>query len=163
MKQLIFCCTFMAFAAVCFGQTPAQNKTKVNEFYAAFSGDFSKFDAANFVTTDFVDYTLPATDWSKMGKNGVERFQAIMSVFKQAFPDIKIRLVKSIAEGSTVMAYYEMSGTFKGDFMGIKANNKTFKIMDVDIVEFDKSGKAVSHWAVQDPSIMWKQLGVDMH
>ena len=143
-------------------QTPAQNKAAVMEFYKAFNGDFSKFDASRFVTADLLDYSIPPEVWNQLGSDGVNRFQAAIGAYKNAFPDVHIKTLQVIAEGNTVMAYIEMTGTFKNDFMGITATGMTFKIVDVDIVEFNSAGKAVAHWAVQDPMVMWAQLGVKM-
>ena len=153
---LALCCTASS------AQSPAQNKAKCVEFYAAFNGDASKFNAANFVSTDFVDETVPAEAWAQMGADGVSRFQAAVQAYKAAFPDIQWKTTLMVAEGEYVMVYGEISGTFKNDFMGMKATNKSFKLSDVDIVQFNKDGKCIKHWAVQDPMVMWSQLGVDM-
>ena len=143
-------------------QTIVQNKAAMTAFYAAFNGETSKFDASAFVTPDYVDYTLSPEVWSQLGSNGIERFQNEIVAFKTAFPDVHATVVKTVAEGNTVIAYIEMTGTFKNDFMGIKASGKSFKFMDADIVEFNNAGKSTAHWAVQDATIMWMQLGVKM-
>jgi predicted ester cyclase len=44
--------------------------------------------------------------------------------------------------------------------MGMKANGKSFKISDVDILKFNSDGLAPEHWAVQDYCAMFSQLGV---
>lgn len=161
MKILIFSLACMAFLSAN-AQTIAQNKVVTDGFYMAFNGDAAKFDASKFVAPEFVDHALPADVWEQMGANGIERFQNSLMAFKQAFPDVQARPIKTIAEGNTVMVYLEMTGTFKNDFMGMKANGKSFKFYDVDIIEFNNAGKATAHWAVQDASVMWMQLGVKM-
>ncbi|MCB0543864.1 MAG: ester cyclase, partial [Saprospiraceae bacterium] len=47
---------------------------------------------------------------------------------------------------------------WKNDLMGMKATGKSFKIIDVDIIEFNDAGKAVAHWSVQDPMVMMSQI-----
>jgi predicted ester cyclase len=162
MKTMIFSLVFFAFYATTFAQTPAQNKAKAMEFYKAFNGDFSQFNAANFVAADFVDYNIPSDAWAQMGADGVARFQGSLGMFKQSFPDSQWKTNMAVAEGDLVMVYGEQTGTFKADMMGMKANGKSFKINDVDIIKFNAQGKAVAHWAVQDQSVMWMQLGVSM-
>lgn len=153
----LFCCFCSATA-----QTAAQNKAKVAEFYKAFNGDIAMFNAANFVAPDFVDHAMPPDAWAQMPGDGVARFQSAIQMFKASFPDSKFVPSIVVAEGEYVMAYGETMGTFKGDFMGLKHNDKMFKYNDVDIVKFNKEGKATAHWSVQDASVMWMQLGVSM-
>lgn len=161
MKILIFSLACMAFLSAN-AQTLAQNKAVTDAFYVAFNGDAAKFDASALVAPDFIDHAIPSDVWMQMGANGIERFQNSIVAFKQAFPDVHVRTLKTVAEGNTVMVYLVMTGTFTNDFMGLKATGKSFKLNDVDIVEFNNSGKATAHWAVQDAAVMWMQLGVKM-
>lgn len=161
MRTLLSLLVLLACCAIVNAQTPAQNKAKCVEFYKALNGDISKFRAADFVTADFVDETVPADAWAQMGADGVSRFQAAIQSYKAAFPDLMWKTTLAVAEGDYVMVYGEMTGTFKNDFMGMKATNKPFKITDVDIVQFNKEGKCIKHMAVQDPMVMWAQLGVE--
>lgn len=158
MKALLSSFVITLLCTFATAQSPAQNKAKCVEFYKAFNGDIAQFKAANFVTADFVDETIPPDAWTQMGTDGISRFQAALQAYKAAFPDIQWKTTLMVAEGEYVMVYGETSGTFKNDFMGMKATNKTFKIVDVDIVQFNKDGKVVKHWAVQDPMVMWAQL-----
>lgn len=163
MKNLLFSLVLLAAACIChptgsFAQTEAQNKAKVAEFYQAFNGDISKFNATNFVAKDFVDHAVPEADWMKMGTDGVSRFQAAIQGYKAGFPDAHFKPMITVADGDYVMVYGESSGTFKGNFMGMEATGKSFKFMDTDIVQFNKEGKAIGHWAVQDASVMMQQI-----
>ena len=162
MKTFLLSVVLAACSTFVLAQTPAQNKAKCVEFYKALNGDMSGFKAANFVSADFVDETVPAEAWAQMGADGVARFQAAIQSYKTAFPDLQWKTTLMVAEGDNVMVYGEMTGTFKNDFMGMKATNKSFKIADVDIVQFNKEGKCIKHMAVQDPMVMWAQLGVEM-
>jgi steroid delta-isomerase-like uncharacterized protein len=79
-----------------------------------------------------------------------------------AFPDFKVSDEKIIADGDLVMLWAENSGTWKGDFMGQKANGKTFKFRDVDIFRLNDEGKITEHHNIQTMSTFAQQLGMKM-
>jgi predicted ester cyclase len=91
---------------------------------------------------------------------GREAVKKNLMDFVAAFPDFKITAKQIVAEGDWAMGWVELSGTFKADFMGMKANGKSFKITDVDILKINADGLGSDHWAVQDYCAMFSQLGV---
>jgi predicted ester cyclase len=50
-----------------------------------------------------------------------------------------------------------MSGTMKGEFMGMKPTGKSFNVEAFDLVRVE-NGKAVEHWGVLDGAAMMAQL-----
>ncbi len=52
-----------------------------------------------------------------------------------------------------------MSGTHKGEFMGIPPTSKGFKVQAIDILEIH-DGKATAHWGQTDQAAMMEQLGL---
>ena len=67
-----------------------------------------------------------------------------------------------MADGDKVIVYGEWSGTFKNDYMGMKATNKSFKINDVDIFTFNDDGKITSHRSIMPYSVSMQQVGARM-
>lgn len=134
-------------------ETAARNKASVLKAYELVNA--RKFDEfVQLVTEDHADHAaMPEA-------KGREALKKNMMDFVAAFPDFKIESRQMLAEGDWVMGWVNISGTFQNDFMGIKANGKSFKISDVDILKFNADGLALEHWAVQDYCAMFSQLGV---
>lgn len=142
---------FGAFSARVSAQTPAQNKASLLKAYDYFN--VKNFDGFSTLLADnFVEYAAPQPVNGKMA--AVETVKGYMN----AFPDFHITVQKVVAEGNTVMALITTTGTWKNEMMGMAPTGKAFKVMDVDIVEFDATGKATAHWAVQDPMVMMSQI-----
>ncbi len=93
------------------------------------------------------------------GRDSVKKW---MEGWFAAFPDIKSDNVMAAADGDHVMVYSETSGTWKNDFMGMKATGKSFKVRDVDIFKFNDAGKIIEHRNVQANEFMAKQVGMPM-
>ena len=53
--------------------------------------------------------------------------------FRNAVPDLKVKVDDVLAEGNKVVATWEMTGTFKHDYNGIKGTGKKFKVRGADL------------------------------
>lgn len=102
---------------------------------------------------DFVEHE--AFPGLQPNREGVKQF---FRMFRQAFPDVKFKLEFTFAKDDKVVSYITISGTHKGEFMGMAASGKQINIKAIDIVRF-KDGKAVDHWGVTDAMAMMEQLG----
>ena len=103
---------------------------------------------------DIVDHS--ALPGSPPGLDGAK--QAI-EMFLTAFPDLKMTVEDMIAEGDKVAVRLTMSGTHKGDFMGIPATGKEISVSGMDFHRI-AGGKVVEHWDSFDQMTMMEQLGV---
>ena len=106
------------------------------------------------LTDDFVEHTPApgqATD-----RKGAKDFIGQML---QAFPDLDFTIDNQIAEGDTVSAVATMTGTHRGDFMGVPATGKKVTVQTVDIGRV-RGGKFSEHWGLVDVPSMMSQLGV---
>ncbi|MBK8192826.1 MAG: ester cyclase [Lewinellaceae bacterium] len=138
-------------AATVLAQSAEQNKAAMMKAYENLNNkDFDGF--STLLADDFTEYAAPEP---VKGKGpAMESLKGFMA----AFPDMKMEVQKMVAEGNTVMVLISVSGTWKGDMMGMKATGKSFKMIDVDIVEFNDAGKATAHWSVQDQMVMMSQV-----
>ena len=93
---------------------------------------------------------------------GVDSIKVGMRAWMDAFPDYKGENLKAIADGDEVVVCGDWSGTFKKDFMGMKATGKSFKAKDADIFTFNDEGKITEHRAVQSMEGIFQQVGVPM-
>jgi predicted ester cyclase len=108
------------------------------------------------VAPDAVDYN----DGSMPAVKGKDTIMKMMNTWLAAFPDNKGNDLKYVAEGDWVMVWGEWTGTWKADFMGMKATNKTYKVKDVDIFKLNDAGQIVEHHNVQSPNTMMAQVGM---
>ena len=77
-----------------------------------------------------------------------------------AFPDLRMNVEDVIASGDKAVARVQVSGTHKGEFMGMPATGKSAAVNRIDITRFGDDGLAREHWGVVDQLALMQQLGV---
>lgn len=107
------------------------------------------------VSEDLVEHAAP--EGVPPNRDGVKMF---VQTFRDAFPDMKATTVAVVVEGDEAWMQSTITGTHKGEFMGIPPTNKKFEITAFDRVKFDKDGKAIEHWGAEDDLGMMTQLGL---
>ncbi len=75
----------------------------------------------------------------------LKAFKRFFGSVSEAFPDFKINIDNLIAKEDRVMARYTISGTQKGQFLGLAPTNEPMTISGLDIFRLD-NGKIVEHW-----------------
>jgi steroid delta-isomerase-like uncharacterized protein len=90
---------------------------------------------------------------------GPESEKKRATLYRSAFPDIRLNIEDIIAEGETVMARWSCRGTHKGDLSGIAPTGKQFNISGVSIARF-ANGKMAEGWVNWDALGLMQQLGV---
>src|SRR5437879_10492668 len=81
------------------------------------------------------------------------------TLYRTAFPDLRLMVEDIIAEGETVVTRWSCRGTHKGDLRGIAPTGKQVTISGVSIVRFSGSKMAES-WINWDALGLMQQLGV---
>jgi len=92
---------------------------------------------------------------------GPEGYINFFTAFRTGFPDLKIEVVHLVADEDNVSFAYEVTGTHKGEFMGIAPTNKTIKARGLQISRFE-DGKMVERWGSSDELGILKQIGVQI-
>jgi steroid delta-isomerase-like uncharacterized protein len=90
---------------------------------------------------------------------GPESEKKRATLYRAAFPDLRLTIEDLIAEGETVMARWSCRGTHKGDLSGIAPTGKQINISGVSIARF-ANGKMAEGWVNWDALGMMQQLGV---
>ena len=88
-----------------------------------------------------------------------ERVKRGFAALHEAFPDIRMAEADSIREGNWAAFRWLMSGTHKGEFLGVAPTGERIEAMGMDIVRVVE-GKIVEHWGEFDVVGMLRQLGV---
>jgi len=91
--------------------------------------------------------------------HGLKDFKKSMSEFFTAFPDNHITIGDMVVEGDKVAARYTLTGTHKGEFMGIPPTNKKVTMWAIEIDRI-VGGKFVEGWIRFDTLGFMQQLGV---
>lgn len=90
---------------------------------------------------------------------GPESEKKRATLYRTAFPDIRLNIEDIIAEGETVMVRWSCRGTHKGDLSGIAPTGKQVNISGVSIARF-ANGKMAEGWVNWDALGLMQQLGV---
>lgn len=117
------------------------------------AGDIDGFGGQ--LADDFVERdALPGLPPTKAGV--IEYFRMLVA----AFPDLHMVPEDVIASGDKAVARVRVTGTHKGQFMGMAATGKRVEMQLIDITRFGDDGRAREHWGVADQLAMMQQLGV---
>ncbi len=131
------------------------NKTIVRRLFEEVwnKGDLS---VADELFTPNYDHHDPSTPDVGLGPES-EKKRA--TLYRTAFPDLRLTIEDIIAEGETVMARWSCRGTHKGDLSGIAPTGKQFTISGVSIARFSGS-KMAEGYVNWDALGLMQQLGV---
>lgn len=132
-----------------------ENKALTRRFYDEVINEGNLDLIDELISEDFVEHEV----FPGLPSSGPEAPKAALGMFLAAFPDLQMTADEMIAEGDKVVVRGTMSGTHKGEFMGIPPTNKGFKAQFFDIVEI-RDGKATAHWGLTDQAAMMEQLGL---
>ena len=133
----------------------AQELKKLNDqFYEQVFRSRNVNAVDNLLTDDFIEHT-PAPG------QGTDRKAAkdFIGQMLQAFPDLDFSIDNQIAEGDTVSAVATMTGTHRGEFMGVPATGRKISVQTLDTGKV-RGGKFSEHWGLVDVPSMMAQLGV---
>lgn len=115
------------------------------------SGSLNKFH--ELMAPDVLDHD-PAPDQGP----GPDGFIHFFETFRSAFPDLKVSVDHMVADDDNVAIAYTVTGTHKGDFMGIAATNKQISARGVQMARFENN-KIAERWGSSDELGILKQLG----
>ena len=90
---------------------------------------------------------------------GLDGVRQLVSMYRGAFPDLRLTIEDEITEGDRVVTRFTGRGTHKGPLIGIPPTGKRVTITAIDILRFE-NGRIAEHWGNQDLLGMMQQLGV---
>jgi len=131
----------------------ADNAAQMKAFYKEVINAHNVEAADKYCASGFKDHN-PDPGF----KGDLKGLKANFKAFFAAFPDVKVEVKQVVVEGDLVVARVIMSGTQKGEFAGMPASGKKFKIQGIDMVKLNKDGKATDRWGNFDNATMFQQL-----
>ena len=90
---------------------------------------------------------------------GPEGTKQLITVYRNAFPDVRFTVDEQIAEGDKVVTRWTGHGTHKGELLGIPATDRSSTVTGI-AVDRIVNGKIVESWGIFDQFGMMQQLGV---
>ncbi len=120
-------------------------------FAAGDAGDLDAFD--DFLHPDVVVHAPMG-----LSTEGPEAEKAVWRDARRAMPDIRHDLHEVISVGSTIAARAVVTGTLRGDFAGIAANDRSFRV-DQGLFAHVRDDKIVEAWEIVDTASLLRQLG----
>ena len=117
------------------------------------AGDIDGF--GELVADDFVEHQGgPGFPDTKEGT--LDFFRSLLT----AFPDLRMTVDDLIADGDKAMARVTLTGTHRGEFLGVPPNGTRVEVQLIDVMRFDDAGLLCEHWGVADMLSLLQQLGV---
>ena len=90
---------------------------------------------------------------------GPDGTKQLVTVYRNAFPDVRFTVDEQIAEGDKVVTRWSAHGTHKGELVGIPATGKSSTVTGI-AVDRVANGKITESWGIFDQFGMMQQLGV---
>ena len=126
-----------------------ENKTIQRRFEDIWNqGDFSIIE--KIWDKDFINHNVKA--------KGFEGIRQYITAYRNAFPDVLVKIDDQIAEGDKVVMRYTITGTHKGEFQGIAPTGKSIRMTGIAIHRITDD-KIVEIWSNWDALGLMQQLG----
>jgi predicted ester cyclase len=90
---------------------------------------------------------------------GPELLKQVWAMLLGVYPDIHLTVEDVIAEGDKVVARNTVTGTHRGEFMGVAPTGKAVSYHEIFIFRF-VDGRVAETWGVVDVYAQMKQIGV---
>lgn len=132
--------------------TTEENKAIYREFLEEVfnKGRLDKLD-------EFLDPEYVFRDAPLGTPEGPEAIKQVVSMFRSAFPDLKITIEELVAEGDKVCARSTTRGTHQGVLFGVPATGKAVTMKGLTMVRIS-DGRLVESWVKNDIMGLMSQL-----
>lgn len=91
---------------------------------------------------------------------GPEGFIRLFTKLRASFPDLNVAVDKVVSDNDNIAAAYTLTGTHKGNFMGVAPTGRRISARGVQIARF-ADGKLVERWGSSDQLGILQQIGAD--
>ena len=79
---------------------------------------------------------------------GPDRFKAIVKLYREAFPDIRMKVDEALCDGDAVIMRWRSTGTHRGPLLGFAPTGASVEVTGIDILRWsgDKIVEAFAQW-----------------
>jgi steroid delta-isomerase-like uncharacterized protein len=92
---------------------------------------------------------------------GPSAFRKQVERFLTGLPDLKFTVDETISEGNKMVVYWTITGTHRGEFLGVPATNKRVSFSGITI-NLIGSGKILESTVIWDGLGLMKQFGIEL-
>src|ERR1700704_3930993 len=89
---------------------------------------------------------------------GARAIKEVFARLHRAYPDLHITVEDLLAEGDKVVSRNSVTGTHRGEYMGISPTGKSVTYSEIFIFRFE-SGRITESWGVVDVLSQMRQMG----
>lgn len=90
---------------------------------------------------------------------GPSGFRPFYANFHEAFPDVRVEVVRTITEGELVACHCHVTGTHSGPGLGVTPSGKRGDFWGI-VIGHIRDGKIVEGWNCFDFLTLYQQLGI---
>lgn len=91
--------------------------------------------------------------------SGADNIRSHIENCRRGFPDMRITIDDTIAEGNEVVHHWTVTGTHKGQFLGLAPTNKKATVSGTSIFRIENS-KISEQWSDWNLMTLMEQLGI---
>lgn len=91
---------------------------------------------------------------------GPAAYKKQLAVFVTAFPDLRFTVEETICEKDKIAVSWTLTGTHKGEFLGIPPTNKQISMAGVTIHQI-ADGKILDSQVIWDAISLFQQFGIE--
>jgi steroid delta-isomerase-like uncharacterized protein len=93
------------------------------------------------------------------GATGPSAYRRQVERFLTGLPDLYFDVHETVSEGDKLVAYWTVSGTHRGEFLGVPATNKKVAFSGITIHQI-RNGKIIESTAIWDGLGLLEQFGI---
>lgn len=105
---------------------------------------------------------LVAEECPGLGGSGPEAVLAWHRERREAFPDLRYKIVDLIVSGERAALHWRAAGTQRGQFGAVPPTGQVVSYSGATFLRFDSAGKIIDVWSVNELFQLLQQLGVEM-
>jgi steroid delta-isomerase-like uncharacterized protein len=107
------------------------------------------------LATDFLRHGPPSLEGVARGPEG---FKQLVTMYRAAFPNLRISVEDQVAEGDKIVTRWTAHGTHGGELMGLSPTGKEIAVPGI-IIDRIREGKIHEEWVDYDGLGMMQTLG----
>ena len=131
-------------------------KTLLHRWFEEVWNQGSESAIDEMFAADGIAHGLNDADGSAI--RGCENFKILHRNFRNAFPNMKVTIEETVAEGDKIAAVCKVTATHAGEGIGVAPTNQPIEFTGLTIVKI-KDGKIVEAWNEFDFMKMYSQVG----
>ena len=132
-----------------------ENKALVRRYFEEVWDKGNLDVAEELLTTTFVRYGPTGTEGVV---RGLEAFKHLVSMYRSAFPDLRIPIEDLIGEGDRVVIRWTARGTHQGELMGNAPTGNQLSVTGI-LIGRVSGGKIEEEWVDYDTLNLMEQIG----